>query len=517
MSFFSLLRRFSWMAVCVNVGANLVGFFVVQALMHYAQPVDQWRSSLVLEWRTSAILLCVLVPAAVIYLLVLASPIQRALDALGSGDLIKPQLLDTARRRVVNLPFQAAVMNLIAWIVPSVAFPLAFQLPGGAFNRAVSILYNFSNAVMITLLAFVLMEQACRRTAIPVLFPEGGIRNQEGTVKLNIRSRLMVMYGAICLIPMFQTALINNANASLAWSDFNPRDALSNLGTFSLILFVFTASYGLWLATLFAKNLAEPTREIMDVTRKVAAGDYDCRASVVTNDEIGFLGDRFNEMSRGLKERERIREVFSLFTSPEIAHEILSGRGATAGETRRVTLLFSDLRGFTSMAERLAPEKMVESINSYFGAMSSAIVDNGGIILQYVGDEIEAVFGAPIDDPLHADKAVAAALDMRVRLEKLNDQRSSRGEEPFRHGIGIHTGPALAGIVGSRYKISYAMVGDTVNIASRIQELNKELESDILISRETLRSLTAPRRVSEPVSASVKGKIGTVEVFRLMS
>lgn len=505
------------MVVLVNVGANLVGFFVVQVLMHYAQPLGQWRSAFVLEWRANAILLSILVPAAMVYLLALASPVQRSLNALKTGELSDPKLLDTARRRAVNLPFHAAAMNLIAWIVPSVAFPLALQSAGPSFNKIVSILYNFSNAVMITLLAFVFMEQACRRKAVPVLFPGGGIRNQKGTLKLNIRSRLMLMYGAICLIPMFQTALITNANASLAWSDLNPWDALHNLGTFSLILFVFTASYGLWLAVLFAKNLAEPTREIMDLTRKVAAGDYDGRARVVTNDEIGFLGDRFNDMTRGLAEREEIREVLSLFTSPEIAREILSGRGATTGETRRVTLLFSDLRGFTSMAERLAPEKMVESINSYFDAMSRAIVDNGGIVLQYVGDEIEAVFGAPIDDPLHADKAVAAALEMRLRLESLNDQRISGGEEPFRHGIGIHTGPALAGIVGSRYKISYAMVGDTVNIASRIQELNKELQSDILISGETLRSLTAPRQVSQPFTASVKGKIGTVEVFRLIS
>lgn len=512
----SLSHRFSWIVVSVNVGANLVGFFVVQILMHYAQPLDRWRNALLLEWKTSAILLAVLVPAAVTFLLVLAAPVQRALGILRAGDTPSPFVLEKARRRAVNLPFQAAAMNLVAWIVPSVAFPLAFQASGPLVNRTVFILYNFSNAVMITLLAFVLLEQACRKTAIPQLFQEGGIHHQKRTLRLDIRSRLMLMYGAICLIPMFQTALITNANASLPGSGLDPFVALRNLGLFSLILFVVTASYGLWLAVLFAKNLAQPTREIMDVTRKVSSGDYECRAVVVTNDEIGFLGDRVNDMTRELKEREEIRKVFDLFTSPEIATEILSGRAATSGETRRVTLLFADLRGFTGMAERLPPQKVVESINSYFGAMSRAIVANGGIILQYVGDEIEAVFGAPIDDPDHADKAVAAALEMRVRLEELNVVRISEGEDEFRHGIGIHTGPALAGIVGSRYKISYAMVGDTVNIASRLQELNKELNSDILLSGETLRSLKAPPSVSGPVTASVKGKTGTVDVYRLI-
>ena len=151
-----------------------------------------------------------------------------------------------------------------------------------------------------------------------------------------------------------------------------------------------------------------------------------------------------------------------------------------------------------------------------FGAMSEAIVENGGIVLQYVGDEIEAVFGAPVHDPDHADKAVSAALSMRERLDKLNQERRAKGGDSLRHGIGVHTGQALAGIVGSKYKISYAMVGDTVNMASRIQELNKEMNSDILISEETYRSLKRPVQVSGPVSVSVRGKRQSLEVYQLL-
>jgi class 3 adenylate cyclase len=326
----------------------------------------------------------------------------------------------------------------------------------------------------------------------------------------------MIMYGAICLIPMFQTALMINANASLAWTSMNPWDALKNLGSFAVILFGFTAVYGFWLASLFSRNLAEPTREIMDVAEKIRSGNYDSQARVVTNDEIGFLGDRVNEMARGLVERERIREVFNLFTSPEIAREILSDRTAGMGETRVVTLLFSDLRGFTRMAEQLPPEEVVKSINRYFSEMSAAIIEHGGIVLQYVGDEIEAVFGAPMDDPAHADKAVAAALEMRFRLAALNEERSLSGQEPLQHGIGVHTGKALAGLVGSKYKISYAMVGDTVNIASRIQEINKDLNSDIVISEQTYRSLKVPREVSSPFTVSVKGKTNVLNVYQLI-
>jgi HAMP domain-containing protein len=318
------------MVVCINVGANLVGFFLVQVLLHYAQPIDQWHGMFLPGWKTSVWLLALLVPTSVLILLALASPVNQVIKALRAGETVLPGDSDKARRRAVNLPFQAALMNLLAWIVPAVAFPLALRfntnLP--TINMAVSMLYNFTNALMITLLAFVMLEYACRRSVIPLLFPDGRIHDQPGTVRLTIRGRLMIMYGAICLIPMFQTALMINANASLAWTSMNPWDALKNLGSFAVILFGFTAVYGFWLASLFSRNLAEPTREIMDVAEKIRSGNYDSQARVVTNDEIGFLGDRVNEMARGLVERERIREVFNLFTSPEIAREILSDRTA---------------------------------------------------------------------------------------------------------------------------------------------------------------------------------------------
>lgn len=504
--------------MCINVGSNLVGFFLVQILLGYAQPFKSWQRVLIADINDALALLAILVPAAAGILVVLAAPVSRALRGLRTGSSVQPEQLEAARRRIMNLPFYVACMNFVAWIVPVIAFPLQLGLHSALPWTIVGLftLYNFTNALMITVLAFIFLEHACRRTAVPILFPEGKVRDQQGTFKLTIRKRLILMYGAICLGPMFQTALVMNANASIDASLIDPPLLLKNLGTFSLILFFFTALYGLWLAILFARNLSAPAQEIVEVAERVTAGDYDSQVSVVSNDEIGYLGDRVNEMSRGLKERERIREMFNLFTSPEIGKEILSGRTFAGGETRRVTLLFADLRGFTTMAEQLPPEKVVESINSYFSEMSTAIVENGGIVLQYVGDEIEAVFGAPMDDLRHADRAVAAALAMRARLNTLNRARASRGEDPFRHGIGVHTGTALAGIVGSRYKLSYAMVGDTVNIASRIEQLNKELESDILISGETMSSLVETRVVSKPVTVLVKGRESPLEVYRLM-
>jgi class 3 adenylate cyclase len=515
----SIKRPFTWMVVTINVGGNLAGFFVVQLLLHYAQPLEEWNKVAAPSMEANLIMLAFLVPAAIFFLAMLSRPVDVALNALQQTNLPDSAHLELARRRVVNVPFYAAGMNLFAWIIPALAFPFLLDphASQSLSSFAVYVIYAFSNACMITLLVFVLLEYACRKTAIPIIFPNGGLREQRGTIALGIKNRLMILYVAICFIPMFQVALMINSRSDIAFTDQAACKALSDLGTFALILFVFCGGYGFWLAVLLARNLVEPTQDIVEVTQKVQEGDYNSCVKVVSNDEIGFVGDRVNEMTRGLKEREQIKEVFNLITSPEIGREILSMRPFEGGEIRRVTVLFSDLRGFTSLAERRPPQAVLKALNSYFTEMTSAIVRYNGVVLQYVGDEMEAVFGAPLDNPLHADRAVDAALEMRERLQQLNRRRESEGAEPLRHGIGIHTGPALAGIVGSRHKISYSLVGDTVNIASRIQDLTKEMAHDIIMSGETFRALTVPRHALPPIEVSVKGKTKTLDVYRLVS
>ena len=221
-------------------------------------------------------------------------------------------------------------MNMVAWVIPSVTFPaiLGVQLDSPGAKTAIFILYNFINALMITLLAFVILEYSCRKYIIPYMFPDGRIREQKGNHKTRgVHHRLMIMYLATCFLPMFQITLMIKTYSFFSSHPGPSPNLLHDLGAFSLIIFSFTAIYGFWLATLFAKNLADPTRQIMDVTEKIRNGHYDCRVSVVSNDEIGYLGDRVNEMAKGLKEREEIKEAFNLLTSPEIGAEILSGLG----------------------------------------------------------------------------------------------------------------------------------------------------------------------------------------------
>ena len=236
----------------------------------------------------------------------------------------------------------------------------------------------------------------------------------------------------------------------------------------------------------------------------------------LSHDEIGTLGDTGNEMITALIDRDKIRDTFGKYVTPEIRDKILAGRIPVNGERREATVLFSDLRAFTSYVEENKSEEVIKSMRAYFTAMETAIHRYKGLVLQYVGDEVEAVFGVPIAYEGHADQAVLAALEMRKNLDGLNEIRRKEGKKPFKHGIGIHTGEVLAGNTGSHDRLSYALIGDTVNLGSRIQDLTKEFHCDILVSEETVKRLTHSFEMKKNPPHRVKGYSKLITVFQIV-
>jgi class 3 adenylate cyclase len=219
-------------------------------------------------------------------------------------------------------------------------------------------------------------------------------------------------------------------------------------------------------------------------------------------------------------EKERLKtkilDAFGKYVTHEVRDQILEGRIPLDGETKDVTVLFADLRDFTTLAESTPPKEVIKIINGYFSEMADAIGQHHGLVLQFIGDEIEAVFGAPLELENHPTYAVRAALAMRERLILVNDKLQQQGYRHLSHGIGIHTGNVVAANIGSEDRLSYALVGDTVNVASRIQGLNKEFNTDILISATTRARLEASINVEKLPATAVKGKIEPVEIFKLI-
>jgi adenylate cyclase len=214
--------------------------------------------------------------------------------------------------------------------------------------------------------------------------------------------------------------------------------------------------------------------------------------------------------------RRRLRAAFGQYVSPEVMDQVLRTGAALGGEVRTVTVLMSDLRGFTTLSERLPPQVVSEMMNEYFTAMVDVILAHCGLVQDFIGDAIMAVYGSPLDDPQHCWHAVRTAVGMHAALEALNRRWEAEGRAPLAMGIAIHTGEVFAGTLGAPRKKKYAVLGDTVNLTSRIEGLNRDLGTGILVSGAVLAALKDRVVVRDRGSVAVKGRREPVEIFELL-
>jgi adenylate cyclase len=218
------------------------------------------------------------------------------------------------------------------------------------------------------------------------------------------------------------------------------------------------------------------------------------------------------------RERARIRSTFGQYVAPEVVDAVLADPGQLrlGGEEKVLTVLFSDLEGFTSHCERLPPREMVEILGAYYGRMTEAVFAAGGTLKEYVGDELMAFFGAPLDQDDHAARACAAALDMADRRRALNAEWAAIGRPALRARTGINSGPMLVGNLGSTYRFAYGVLGDPVNLGSRLEALNREYGTEILAGEATAHAAGPAFRFREVDLVRVKGKAQAVRVHELL-
>ncbi len=314
-------------------------------------------------------------------------------------------------------------------------------------------------------------------------------------------------------------ALLNDKPARLALqrslvAELEPARALQRV----VLLISVGALIAASLAALFlSRSVSQPLQALAAHTRKVTAGDYTAQMRLDRIDEFGALAEAFNHMTTGLAERDRVRNLLGKVVSPEIATELLKSDLTLGGEEREVTILFCDLRNFTGLSESLAPADLLALLNRYLDCMSVIIERNGGVIDKYIGDAIMALFGAPMVADDAARRALETACEMARELERLNHDLAADGSPVLSFGIGINTARVIAGNMGSKTRLNYTVIGDGVNLASRLESLTRDPQyaTPIIFSEATLRSIPHPPPVRELGLAGVKGKSQPVRIYTL--
>ena len=449
----------------------------------------------------------------------LLRPIDECITGVRAGREPPADLIKRARRQLINLPFLFIGFNVGLWIlVPALVFISAHLIGTMDLHSSVVLSIRASMVGLIsTAIGFFRIESYCRRRLIPFFFPHGRLAGLEGAARIPISRRIRMLFRLGSLVPL--TILVVTL-LTLQWelgsAAISAEDYGRGIIVFTLVLCIIAFFSGGILNRVVSRSIVEPLENMLGVVDRIQNADYNTRIKVLGNDEIGVLGDAGNEMIKGLAEREKLRTTFGRYVTPEIRDEILSGRISLEGDRREATVLFADLRNFTPFVENNSPEEVIAGMRAYFTAMHRAIRRHKGLVLQFVGDEIEAVFGVPVHFPDHADAAIRAALEMRMALKELNSDRSAREKPPFSHGIGIHSGKVLAGNSGSEEQSAYALIGNTVNVASRIQALTKEIRWDILASQETVDELQGSFKIHKQTPRMVKGYSRPVIVHRIL-
>ena len=281
-----------------------------------------------------------------------------------------------------------------------------------------------------------------------------------------------------------------------------------------LIMFLFLC-IAIVLVYFFAKRMAAPLKTLVEATNKVAEGEYNVLIEPGDKDEVGHLIHSFGGMVKGLGEREKIKDAFGRFVNKELAEQAMTGELKLGGEEKNAAIFFSDLRGFTAMSEKMTPEEVVLLLNEYFTDMVNCILKTNGVVDKYIGDAIMAHWGALKTKGDPTENAINAGLLMRKALIQFNEL--GKGKRPIlKMGSGINTGKVISGQIGSSQRLEFTVIGDSVNLASRIEALNKPFATDLLISEYSYRIVKDIYKFAKMPPIKVKGKTDPLHIFAVL-
>ena len=427
-----------------------------------------------------------------------------------AGETVLEDRLKQDQRKAINSPWAIASIGCVGWFLCIPVFLITMYMGSGPVHPHVLIHLpiSFLIAGMIAISqSLFISEVSSLKLLHPVFFPDGGASSVDGTYSMTISHKGLVWAISVIVFPVSSLLLLIIAPRNVEW-----------IVLFALSVGMVAICFGLISAWLMGQLVTEPVRKLRRAAEKVGSGDLDVKVNLSRADDFGPLIDEFNRMVGGLKERIRIQETFGRHVGEAAAREILQQRAGEAGELKDITVMFADLQNFTALSSDLAAEKVVQMLNLFFTEMVEIVEIYDGMVNKFLGDGFMALFGAIENDSNHAQNAVRAGKQMLLAMQKVNTALESNGDAHSSSNrltirIGLHTGPAIVGSIGSPQRLEYTAIGDTVNVASRIESLTKPMDAPFLISSATFQRLDDQFECSELPAQKVKGKSESVEIF----
>lgn len=408
----------------------------------------------------------------------------------------KPQDLSRIERRLINLP---VVIFVLGWVMALQLYFVkvaSYSAHYGAAPLKLKVVFGVSSLLFAAFVSYLNLELTGlyirRWMAAPFFLENNPYGLKRGfAISLTLRYALMIFSLAMVplalslYVPVFANLDLFSRLAATRGTGWEWMFTYENLRTLFIILLIACLAVMMLVFQavsifLYRRNVQVPVSALVRRMKAVAAGDFSCKTSVLYTDELGQLKGHFNMMLDGLVERDHIKDTFGRYVSLEIAEKIMkSGKVNLAGEEIEATVLFSDIRDFTPMSEKIPPAELIRFLNEYFTYITRPITENRGVINKFMGDAVMAIFSPVFGVDDHQAAALRAALGMREALKAFNAQGTH--PEVF-FGVGLHSGGLVAGNVGTVDRLEYTVLGDTVNVASRIESQTKTAATQILVS-----------------------------------
>ena len=419
------------------------------------------------------------------------------------------EIKESDKAKLLSISFSVATVSFLGWGIgfSSIFIDIfRFNIDTNFYFLAKIFFFGFLCANLSFVIVYYILDYF-NKQLIRFYLKGENLSSIKGAVKIPIIKRFMTYFITVTITPTL--FFINFILTILA--DNQIQGYYEQLFYFSIGFFIFSIIITLNVSNSFSK----PIEELQLATVELKKGNLSARVEIESNDEISFLGERFNEMAESIQEKEFIKDSFGKIVDPSVRDYLLSGNLLLGGELKIVTVLFVDIQGFTSISEKLPPPEVVIWLNQYFETISNCITREKGLVNKFIGDAILAVFGVPIPNPNHADSALQSALSILKDIKEINQKNLNNNLPEYKIRIGIHSGEVLAGNIGSLSRMEYTVIGDTVNTASRLESYCKELNLELLLSNDTKLNSNKIYSFKSFGEIKIRGKENTIEIYSI--